>query len=119
MNVAVRSSQHLPTFGQCASSQTECRFHCRSKPFRRRKLGPPGARTLSQGGLGESVARGVSRRGRETPIRIVFSPSAPSLWHSRHEPAHGATAPRAALTSRAVGEGVPAGKGGGGGGGPN
>src|SRR5215831_5403828 len=92
MNVAVRSSQHSPTLGQCASSHTECRFHCRIKPFRRRKLGPPGARTLSHGGLGESVAGGITRRGRVTPIRIVLSPSAATLSHSLHRRANGATA---------------------------
>src|SRR6266511_2589131 len=73
MKVAVRSSQHSPMLGQWASSQTECRFHRRISPFRRRKVGPPGARTLSQGGLGESVGRGASRRGRGTPITLVLS----------------------------------------------
>src|SRR6266849_3723344 len=93
MKVAVRSSQHSPMLGQWASSQTECRFHCRMRPLRRTKLGPPGARTLSQDGLGESVGRGASRRGRETPITVVLSPSTASLWHILHKPptagAHG------------------------------
>src|SRR6266545_3982729 len=72
MKVAVRSSQHSPMLGQWASSQTECRFHRRISPFRRRKVGPPGARTLSHGGLGESVERDASRTGRGTPITLVL-----------------------------------------------
>ena len=36
MNVAVPCSQHSPTFGQCASSQTVCRSRSRMSCFRRR-----------------------------------------------------------------------------------
>src|ERR1700675_901931 len=72
MKVAVRSSQHSPMFGQRASSQTEWRFHSVIRTFRRRYCGPPGARTLSHGGLGESVRRNGSRRGRETPIALIL-----------------------------------------------
>src|SRR4029079_2636223 len=74
MKVAVRSSQHSPMFGQCASSHTEWRFHSRISPFRRMYLGPPGARTLSQDGLGGCATRVASRSGRETPITIVLGP---------------------------------------------
>src|SRR5439155_16961213 len=57
MNVAVASSQHSPMLGQCASSQTEWRFHSRSRLLRRMWLGPPGARTLSHAGLRPSGMR--------------------------------------------------------------
>src|SRR4029434_5153108 len=72
MKVAVRSCQHSPMCGQRASSQTEWRFHAFIKPFKRRYCGPPGARTLSHGGLGESVGRRGSRRGRDTPIALIL-----------------------------------------------
>src|SRR6185436_9396011 len=72
MKVAVRSSQHSPMFGQRASSQTEWRFHSFIRPFRRRYCGPPGVRTLSHGGLGESVGRNGSTRGRDTPITLIL-----------------------------------------------
>src|SRR6188768_2345589 len=86
MKVAVRSSQHSPMFGQCASSHTEWRFHSRISPLSRMYFGPPDARTFSHGGLGESAGRAASRSGRETPITIVLWPRAASLWHNFHKP---------------------------------
>src|SRR5581483_7916072 len=52
----------------------EWRFHSRISPFRRMYRGPPGARTLSQAGLGGWTTRDASRSGRETPITIVLCP---------------------------------------------
>src|SRR3954452_1055493 len=56
MNVAVPRSQHSPTLGQFASWQTVCRLSPSIDFFRRRYVGPPGAGTLSQGGLRERKA---------------------------------------------------------------
>src|SRR6185295_19911625 len=92
MKVAVRSSQHSPMFGQRASSQTEWRFHAFIKPFRRRYCGPPGARTLSHGGLGESVGRNGSRRGSDTPITLILRNSSAALWHIFSQAANGVRA---------------------------
>ena len=59
MNVAVPCSQHSPTLGQWASSQTEWSPCSRNSDFSRRKFGPPGARTLSHEGFrsGNSATR--------------------------------------------------------------
>src|SRR5678815_6141222 len=99
MKVAVRSSQHSPMFGQRASSQTEWRFHSFIRLFRRRYCGPPGARTLSHDGLGESVGRNGSRRGKGTPIASILGNSSAALWHIFSQAANGG---RAAATSRHV-----------------
>src|SRR5690349_20644413 len=51
MKVAVPRSQHSPTFGQFASSQTVWSPSALICRFSSRNFGPPGAGTLSQGGL--------------------------------------------------------------------
>src|SRR6266508_2169295 len=107
MKVAVRSSQHSPMLGQWASSQTECRFHRRISPFRRRTFAPPGARTLSHGGLGESVGRDASRTGRGTPITLVLLSLDGPVWHILHKPpTRGRASPPRADGGRIRTEGV-------------
>src|SRR3954453_104122 len=62
MNVAVPRSQHSPTLGQLASSQTVCRLSAPIIDFSRRYVGPPGVGTFSQGGLR------ARRKGAGSPV---------------------------------------------------
>ncbi len=67
--VAVPSDQHSPTLGQRASSQTVWRSSSRNVCFSWLNVSPPGARTLSQAGLGEKRDPGPDDEEEElTPV---------------------------------------------------
>ena len=67
MKVAVPRSQHSPTLGQFASSQTVCRRSPWICALSSRYFGPPGAGTFSHGGL-------RSRKGRPATFSIAIPP---------------------------------------------